>query len=672
MTSKLFLLFLMLVSISAVSQETEGSRHTFPVAQKNSTLEKFRKYDMTQVNRPKSNNSKFEKDSEFNTQNRTSVLEVDPFAQIEVDRWGIITNMDTGGDVFYSLNRPSSTTIDIRTYDNDLSVVDNFSVEIPESANQVELVNHYSTNFFNDDSKKEFLLYLHYFDDENPGPDGQIWEIWLVNSDGDVIKDFPAIVAIAKIDEDGNKKLYTYLDNDEEVMVTAFDVATWEVADTYSFESVLIHFFMGSPFDFVEVDGQDYIAIARYKHLFMDNNTMEVFPDNNLIIKLLDLNLNEVKSISLDIDSRYPNGGELLMPMAQFGTFYKDKRYDVSKNIFNADDKFEVVYGIYYFDLMNDAEWSNYILANEDGTVLKELNEYLLDTFMGMSSLEGHDNQLGFLLGEDALDATTIGFFDIESWEMAQTFNADHNGDLLSNKFNRIAFEDTYHYLIGLGQPDMVGNTPFGVISEYKTSGEEFKRHTFELPESVVLFDPILTSYSLLPNVFNVNPGQYFMYIYKLQDPNGSAIFNNLVIAKDSDDILVEFRGDTDLGNITGSSFLTDGNGVYDKMTAQYELGNRWVTDFYRLPFETILAVEDQNQTAFSFYPNPTSGMLNLQSNVSVNSIQVYSIMGNLIVNKVLDGTQVQLDLSHLPNGIYIANVNLENGMKKNIKIIKK
>ncbi len=669
MKSKLFLLCLMLVSISAISQETEGSRNTFPVTQKNSSLEKFRKYDMTQVNRPKAINSIFENDLESNISNRSNLLEVESFAQIEVDGWGIITNLDTDGDVFYSFKRPTQTSAEIKTYDNDLSVVDSFTLEIPESANQVQVLNHYSSNFFNDDASKEFLIYLHYFDEEIPGPDGQIWEVWVVNDEGEVLQTLNATSVDTKIDAEGNKKLFTYFDNDEDVVIKSFDVSTWEVVDTYSFETDLIHFFMGSPFDFVNIEGEDFIVIAHYKHLYLDNDTMQIFPDNNLLIKILDLDFNEVKSISLDIDTRYP-GAEDLLPMAQFGMFYKEDKYDVSKNIFNADDKFEVVYGIYYFDMMNDTEWSNFILANEDGEILKVLKEFLIDSFMDMNSIEGHDNQIGFLMGEGG-QATTLGFFDIESWEMVKTFSAEHNGDLLSSKFNRIAHEDTYHYVIGLGEPDMVGSTIYGVISEYEISGEEFKRHSFELPENVVLFDPMLTSYSLTPNLYTEDQGQHFMYVYKEQVPNGSAIFNNLVIAKNSDDVLVEFRGDTEMGNITGSAFLTNGSGVFDKMTVQYEPGNRWVTDFYRLPFESDLSVDDQIQTAFSVYPNPTNGVVNFKSNASVNSVQVYSILGNLVIDKSLEGNQTQFDLSNLPSGVYIANLNLENGMTKKIKLIK-
>lgn len=673
MKRKLFSLLLMVVSISAISQESKSSSYTIPVSDKSNTIEKFKKYDMTKSNRPTSLNSIFENNSSEVSNNSThsnSDLDMEAFAQIEVDGWGIISEFGTGGEIFYSIDRVG-TTASVKTYDNDLEVAESFTIEVPESANQVEVLNHYSSDFFTDDTTKEFLIYVHYFDDQIPGPEGQMWEIWVVNSDGEILEELPATSGEAKIDADGNKKFYTYFDNDEVVTIDSYNVETWEIDDSYSFDTELIHFFMGSPFEFANVDGQEYIVIARYKHLFMDNGTMEVYPDNNLIIKLLDLDFNEVKSMSLDIETRYPDGGEYLVPMAEFGMFYKDKRYDVSKDIFNSDDKFEVVYGVYYFDMMNDAEWSNYLVANEDGEVLHELNEYIIDSFTDISSIEGQDNQLGFLMGVNG-QATNLGFFDIESWEFVMNFTAEHNGDLLSNKFNRIAHEDTYHFLIGMGEPDIEGDAIYGVINEYTTTGEEFERHQFEMPSDVVLFDPVLTSYSLIPNLYTEEEGQHFMYTYKQQDPNGSSIFNNLVIAKDSDTILVEFRGDTEAGNITGSAFLTDGNGTYDKMTVQYELGDRWITDFYRLPFDTTLAVEDHIFSRFSFYPNPTSGLVNIQSDIAAVSVQVYSSVGKLLINKSLSGKQAGFDISSLPNGIYIAHVNLENGSTKKMKLIKK
>lgn len=669
-------LILMLCGIfTAVAQ-------TGPTVEKNANTINFEKssrtlhgYDMKNFNRPKSAESVFANSglsvSTENTAARDGQLDVEPFGQIDVNRWGVISNIETGGEVLFSSERIGNN-FNVKTYNDDIEVHESFSVEIPANANQAEVLNHYSTNFFSNDGNGEFLIYLHYFDDDIPGPEGQIWEIWVVDANGNILSELNGFAAEAKVDSEGNHILFTYFDNDEDVIINKYDdFSSWEISADYIFPSELVHFFMGSPFDFITVDGVEYIVLAHYRILFMDNMTMEVFPDNNLIVKLLDFDFQEVKSMSFDIETRYPDAGEFTIPMAEFGMFYRDNTYDISSDIFNPDDKLEVVYGIYYYDMIADNEWSTYIVANEDGEILHELNEYIIDSFTEMNSIDGQDNQLGFLMGENGM-ATNLGFFNIESWEFDHIFDAVTSGDQLSANFNRIPSEDSFNYLIGLGEPDEENSNIYGVVGEYNRNGSIETRHRFLLPDDVVLFTPILTRYALIPNLFMPDDELYFMYTYKEMRSSGS-IFNNVVISKSSESPLVEFRGDTAQGNIIGSTFLTDGNGTFNKMTLQYEDGNdQLLTDFYRLPFDDALGVEDQAAINFLLYPNPTNGVLNIQSNVAAQSIQIYGITGNLILNESLESSNKSVDLSFLSQGIYIAKVTLQNGSSQQVKFIKK
>lgn len=549
--------------------------------------------------------------------------DIEAFAQIDVERWGVIHDFETEGEIFYSSER-NGNTFTIKTYDNDIEVLDDFSIDVPESANQIEVIDHHSTQFFTENATNEFLVYLHYFDDENPGPEGQIFEIWVIESDGTIVEQMTGTNAEAKLDAEGNHKLYTYF-NDETSMTTinAYDVTTWEVDNSYTIDSELINYFMGVPFSFMDVDGEEYIVIAHYESLFMDNATLEVYPDNKLIVKLLNFDLEEQKIMELDIDSRYPDAGEFVAPMATFGQFYRDHTYDISSDIFNADSQLEIVYGIQYYDMIADNEWSTYLVANEDGEMIHELNEYLIDSYTDMMSIEGQDNQLAFLMGEDGM-ATNLGFFDIESWSFQKIFTAEYYGDILSNKFNRIPAEDSYHFLISLGEPDEEDGNTYGVVNEYTADGQLHNRQRFTLPENIQLFTPVLTPYALIPNLFTEeNDDLHYMYLYKEQSSDGP-IFNNLVFSKGLDDILVEFRGDTSAGNIVGSTFLTDGNGTFDKMTIQYESPNdALITDFYRLPFTTTLGTEDLENIQFAFYPNPTDGQVKIDASEPVKFIQV-------------------------------------------------
>ncbi|MGO1728732.1 MAG: T9SS type A sorting domain-containing protein, partial [Flavobacteriaceae bacterium] len=181
-----------------------------------------------------------------------------------------------------------------------------------------------------------------------------------------------------------------------------------------------------------------------------------------------------------------------------------------------------------------------------------------------------------------------------------------------------------------------------------------------------------LTPYALIPNLFTEeNDDLHYMYLYKEQSSDGP-IFNNLVFSKGLDDILVEFRGDTSAGNIVGSTFLTDGNGTFDKMTIQYESPNdALITDFYRLPFTTTLGTEDLENIQFAFYPNPTDGQVKIDASEPVKFIQVFNINGQSVYNHAMGSTQM-LDLSALASGIYFAHITFDNGTNQKIKFIKK
>lgn len=674
MKLKLFLVSFLFSFAAAVSQSPETSAqdgNTIKMSNKPSRA--FKKFDMKTFNRPKSIDSPFESGNAAVVPGETSARitdEIEPFAGIDVARWGVITNIETEGEILFSSERIGND-FKVITYDEDIEIVENFSLEIPESANQFEILNHYSTNFFSNDGYGEFLVYLHYFEGPDPGPDDQIWEIWAVNSNGDILEKMNGFAAEAKVDAAGNHKIFTYFDDDTTVTINSFDVSTWNIVDTYTFDSELVFFFHGSPFNFLTVDGVEYIALAHYKHLFMDNMTFEVFPDNNLMIRLLDLNLEVVKTMAMDIETRYPDAGEFVIPMADFGTFYRDNRYDISSDIFNSDSKLEVVYGIYYYDMIGDNEWSTYMVANEDGDMIHELNEYIIDSFNEMNSIDGQDNQLGFLMGEDG-QATNLAFFNIESWEFEINFEAIHDGDRLSSSFNRIPKDDSYHYLIGLGAPDEENGNIYGVVGEYERDGSLFNRQRFLLPENVVLFQPVLSRYALIPNLFVDDDQLYYMYIYKEMGTTGS-VSNNLVISKDTEDYLVEFRGDTGMGNVIGSTFLKDGNGTFNKMTVQYETGNGGMhTDFYRLPLQSILGVEATSVTQFALYPNPTKDFVNIKADIATKAIQVYNIAGNLLINKTLGATDESIDVSGLATGLYIAKVTMENGTSQQVKFIKK
>ena len=166
----------------------------------------------------------------------------------------------------------------------------------------------------------------------------------------------------------------------------------------------------------------------------MDNNTLEVTPDNHLLVKIFDNGLNPEKQISLPVPEVAE--GSYVFGLSEFGVFYGDHKYDITDHVFNDDDNLEILYSVYYLDMMNDKAWRNFYVADETGATIKSLEESVIN-YIQMNEIEGQEDQMSFILGEGEA-GSSIKMFDIPSWNTVYDFPAVYNGDLLSVYYNRI------------------------------------------------------------------------------------------------------------------------------------------------------------------------------------------------------------------------------------------
>lgn len=105
---------------------------------------------------------------------------------------------------------------------------------------------------------------------------------------------------------------------------------------------------------------------------------------------------------------------------------------------------------------------------------------------------------------------------------------------------------------------------------------------------------------------------------------------------------------------------------LYQNPTDQLGYG---IPDFGEA-YEDIMSVQDLNQESIvEIYPNPTSGIVNIQSEKNIKQIQLISVEGK-IVRKYKN--ENQLNIQDLPKGVYVLKVQLENGKMEVKKLIKK
>jgi len=79
----------------------------------------------------------------------------------------------------------------------------------------------------------------------------------------------------------------------------------------------------------------------------------------------------------------------------------------------------------------------------------------------------------------------------------------------------------------------------------------------------------------------------------------------------------------------------------------------------------TVTGVHNVNilsQLGIQFYPNPTSQFLHIQNIEQVQKIEILSLQGQLMLSGIKNGTS-SIDLSNLPNGVYIVNLETKLGL---------
>ncbi len=81
------------------------------------------------------------------------------------------------------------------------------------------------------------------------------------------------------------------------------------------------------------------------------------------------------------------------------------------------------------------------------------------------------------------------------------------------------------------------------------------------------------------------------------------------------------------------------------------------------------LSIEENTATLFSIYPNPTNGVLTINSASTISDITVYNNLGQLLLTS--EKTD-QVDISSLSDGIYFVKIKAENGQTETKKVVKK
>lgn len=110
-----------------------------------------------------------------------------------------------------------------------------------------------------------------------------------------------------------------------------------------------------------------------------------------------------------------------------------------------------------------------------------------------------------------------------------------------------------------------------------------------------------------------------------------------------------------------------NGQQIYIAFVMIQDDGDNWFIDDVNVTAN--LSTDDfSTNLKTTLYPNPTNGIVNIKASAEMKSIEIYSILGNLVKTY---SNEKQLDLSSLPSGTYIMKLTSVDGDISRQKLIK-
>lgn len=84
-----------------------------------------------------------------------------------------------------------------------------------------------------------------------------------------------------------------------------------------------------------------------------------------------------------------------------------------------------------------------------------------------------------------------------------------------------------------------------------------------------------------------------------------------------------------------------------------------------------VLAVDNVNASKFSYYPNPTTGILKISASGKIDNVDVYNVVGQKVLSFAPNADRSEINMSALPKGLYFVKA-LVSGQVITNKVIKK
>lgn len=111
--------------------------------------------------------------------------------------------------------------------------------------------------------------------------------------------------------------------------------------------------------------------------------------------------------------------------------------------------------------------------------------------------------------------------------------------------------------------------------------------------------------------------------------------------------------------SVTGSNFDPSiGSGAYPIQYTYTDSNGCSGNSIITIAVSPCVGIQESNATVFTMFPNPSTGVINLNLSVDGSTVEVFDVLGNKVSGqKYNNAGAVQVDLSNQPQGVYFIQV---------------
>ncbi|MDI9256221.1 M12 family metallo-peptidase [Flavobacterium sedimenticola] len=135
-----------------------------------------------------------------------------------------------------------------------------------------------------------------------------------------------------------------------------------------------------------------------------------------------------------------------------------------------------------------------------------------------------------------------------------------------------------------------------------------------------------------------------------------------------------EYFQDLTLGGLTGTALPSPFNSTHASGALTFKfysdqgvVDQGWVAN---ITCTGTLGTDENNYLDYSYYPNPTNGVVTISSKDMINEVTVYNVQGQLLFTKKMNELTTNVDISAFATGTYFFKLKI-NDSQANFKILK-